>query len=981
MSVYRFGDGYIEGETDDFKAGDIDLRENGKLLEVVARNPVFVLEPSGRYRASLDMSLGSGVLGSVAVGAANAKVTANNDRVVLDELKAKVMEGEIDGNAVVAVNGSSKSLLKANFSELDIAKLVALQGGQVIPVEGKTNGTVDITFPGTDFTKASGSLNATIDASAGSEKRGFIPVSGEVAVEGTSGLFEIQNASLKTTQSFLNADGNFDLNGFQSKLDLTLQSYDAGEIDRIARVLELSPTLETQLDAYDIEPRGRFSFEGVLTGNLTEPNIEGRASLQSLVAQGREIGRLSTQIMTGPDSVQLTNGLLRSSDGGRLEFAVNIPGIEANNITVDAALNDMDLANVLVLVQKNALPEQLRDITGKATGKLNLTGLPNRMEGNALLTTSNGTVNGQSFESVTANAGFQGSKITIREFLAKVGTGSLTAAGEYDSQLTTFRFDAKADSIPAEKILAFVPKFDSTPDIEGIINANGSISGTSSDTRTYKINFEGYGDRVTINGSRLGRVDFNGDTENQLLSAKASTNFNREKQVIRATVDFSNDNVPFNAVSELESAPIGPYIRIFRKEETGAVSINGSVTGKVVASGNLVGTDSLGVRAFTLDNIRGSADFTKAGFRFDEIPLDATEPVKITFSSREIVFDNAKFAGGGSNLVVTGSKALVNDAVNNLGVTGRLNLGIVRAFSRNTLRNIFVSGVADLAIRLSGRNENANLNGTALIERGSASTFIGSNRITFERLNGRVRFTTNQIQFDSITGTLGGGQVSASGGALLADDLSLNKIRIDVRGNNVTAPLPNDFITTGNAQIQINGRLIGNRFDTIVSGRVVARRSIYRKDLALADLINSRREATLTQTVSEPGSGGIEYSAPRFDVRIIGRNALVVRNNLADLTASIDLRMLGDSNEIELAGRITSTDGVLFFRDDRYEIQRGVLEFPPNTNIEPVVNINAEADIGGYQVRINLNGKLTDSESLSLVTSSNPSLRRTTYFH
>ena len=967
-------EGIIEGETADFEAGNVDLRENGKLSGVVARNPVFVLEPSGKYRASLDMSLGSGVLGSITLGEAKAKVTADNQKVVLDQLDASMMDGKVNGDAVIALDNSTRSRVKANFADLDISKLAALQGGEVVPIEGKTNGAVDVTFPGRNFNKASGTLDATIEANAGSEDRGFIPVSGEIGVEGVDGFFNIDFARMQTAKSSLNATGSFDLDGFDSKLNLNLQSSDALEIDRIARVLELSPTLESQLDAYDVEPKGAFAFNGNLTGNLSSPVINGRASLESLVAQGRNLGRLTTNIATSPDSVKLSEGLLQSTDGGSLKFVVDIPGSGGNNTTVDAQLNQMDLANILVLVQKNALPEQLRDITGKATGSLELRGLPNDMRGSADLRTTNGTVNGQSFESVVAKADFNGKSVELKEFLATVGTGRISGSGVYDAESTVFDFKTNAEKIPAEKILAFLPKFENSPDIEGIINANGTISGRYNDTKTYKIDFEGFGDRVSINGSRLGRVDFAGNTENSLLTATAATNFNREKQVVRATVNFAEEEIPFSAVSDLQNAPIGPYIKIFRPEERGSVSITGSVTGKLVAAGNLTTLNADGQREFTIDNIRGTADFAKAGFRFDEIPLDATEPVKISFSSREITFDNAQFAGGGSNLVITGSKAIADDAVNNLAVTGRLNLGIVRAFSRNSLRNVFISGIADLAIRLSGVNETARLNGTALIERGSASTFVGSNRITFERLNGRVRFTTNQIQFESITGTLGGGQVRASGGALLADDLSLNKIRIDVQGSNITAPLPDDFITTGNAQIQINGRLVDNRFDTIVSGRVVARRSLYRKDLALADLINSRREATLTQTVNEPSAGGIEYTPPRFDIRIIGRNALIVRNNLADLTASLDLRMLGNSNEIALAGRITSTDGVLFFRDDRYEIQRGVVEFPPNTSIEPVVSIAAEADISGYQVRINLNGKLTDSETLALVTSSNPSL-------
>ena len=45
--------------------------------------PVFVLEPSGRYRASADMSIGGGVLGSIDLGAARADVNISNNELAL----------------------------------------------------------------------------------------------------------------------------------------------------------------------------------------------------------------------------------------------------------------------------------------------------------------------------------------------------------------------------------------------------------------------------------------------------------------------------------------------------------------------------------------------------------------------------------------------------------------------------------------------------------------------------------------------------------------------------------------------------------------------------------------------------------------------------------------------------------------------------------------------------------------------------------
>ncbi|CAN5850038.1 hypothetical protein BH20ACI4_BH20ACI4_28170 [soil metagenome] len=231
-------------------------------------------------------------------------------------------------------------------------------------------------------------------------------------------------------------------------------------------------------------------------------------------------------------------------------------------------------------------------------------------------------------------------------------------------------------------------------------------------------------------------------------------------------------------------------------------------------------------------------------------------------------------------------------------------------------------------------------------------------------------FTSNQAQIDNLTGFLGGGRFNASGGALL-DGLNLQAFRLDIRGNNVTVPLPKDFLTTGDAEIGINGRRIGGELTTLISGRINARRSLYTKNIDLADVISSRGSGDITQ-----GSGsGNSLGITRLDLLVEGRDALVVRNNIADLTASISLRVTGDIDYPQVAGRITATNGTLFFRNDRYNVQRAELVFPPNTNgIEPVVNLQAETEIGGYQILINLNGSLTDTESLVANVRSNPSL-------
>ena len=107
------------------------------------------------------------------------------------------------------------------------------------------------------------------------------------------------------------------------------------------------------------------------------------------------------------------------------------------------------------------------------------------------------------------------------------------------------------------------------------------------------------------------------------------------------------------------------------------------------------------------------------------------------------------------------------------------------------------------------------------------------------------------------------------------------------------------------------------------------------------------------------------------DLRVEGRNALVVRNNLADLVGSVSLQVNGPVKDPLVSGRITATSGTLNFRNDRYEITRALMDFPPQRQADPLINIQGESQIRGYRVTVGLNGPLSQPQA---VISSEPAL-------
>ncbi len=958
--------GRVEATSNDIDAGNVtlaktkNLPQGGELEAVKIAKPVYILEPSGRYRVTADMSLGGGAVGSVALGNARSKVEVTNDRVALSALTASVMNGQVNGKAVIAFNNRTLSTLTGDFSDLDISKLVALQAGRIIPLEGQTTGSIDLTFNGTNFRSANGSVNADITANAGTADSGLIPISGQVKLNATNGLFNVDAANLRSANSTLTASGRFDLNEQNSDLSVALSSTDASEVDRLIRVLGGSQELQHQLDSLQVGVAGNIRFDGSITGNLSDPMVDGRASLDSISLRGRELGSVSTEIFRSPTEIELRNGKLQERSGGTASFAVTIPNGKVDSVAVKAELSNVNAGNLLAALPID-LPERIRDLDGKTSGTVDISGLPDAARGEINLAAANGVVAGQAFDNLKVTATFNGTLIDLQTAEMRIGTGTFKASGNYDRATDNFSADLSGKSIPLPLALALLPKNATLPTITGDLDLTAKANGIYNRPSTYNVNFNGTAPNVIVNETSIGNVAFDGKTVNQMLSADLTANLDGGPQVITASVNLADENLPFMAATDFNQSPVAPFLAFVRQLKD--FPITGTGTGRVEFGGNLSTLNDKGERIYTSANLSGTARFSQLALQIQDNALSAAEPIVISFNPREINFEHARFAGGGSNMSIAGIKALTDNGVNNLSIDGRVNLTLLNLITKDT----FFAGFADTSVRLSGPNSTARLSGTANVINGSVATFLGSDRFTIDRLKARVIFTSNQVEVEEATGYLGGGKFTGSGGGIL-DGLAVNAFRFSLDGNNVTVPLPKDFVTTGDAQLEIIGRRENPaaNLQLTIGGRVIARRSIYSKDIDLANLVSGRRDPVL--------STGSTMTVPRFDLLIEGRDALIVKNNIADLTASVSLVLTGDADNPRLSGRITANSGTILFRKDRYEVQRAVLEFPPDTAIEPVVNIQAESEIAGYQVFVNLTGPLKDSEQLTATVRSSPAL-------
>src|SRR5258705_5484087 len=156
----------IEGSTGDIDAGTIKFAD-GQAENVKLTKPVFIVEPSGSYRASADLSIGGGVLGQMNLGQAHASIVATNREIQLNDFTADIFKGRASGSARVAISDSGTSQILADFSGLDIAQPLTAVAGSAVPLAGRATGNGNLTFPGKKFKLASGTLTTRLSAQTG----------------------------------------------------------------------------------------------------------------------------------------------------------------------------------------------------------------------------------------------------------------------------------------------------------------------------------------------------------------------------------------------------------------------------------------------------------------------------------------------------------------------------------------------------------------------------------------------------------------------------------------------------------------------------------------------------------------------------------------------------------------------------------------------------------------------------------------------
>lgn len=353
-------------------------------------------------------------------------------------------------------------------------------------------------------------------------------------------------------------------------------------------------------------------------------------------------------------------------------------------------------------------------------------------------------------------------------------------------------------------------------------------------------------------------------------------------------------------------------------------------------------------------NVKG---LTRSGLILTSIPVDLGLNIAVSnrnAAARGIIQSQAKTIGRFQGRVTGfGEGNWRNELLRSpLFAQARFN-GAADALWRLTGVETFdLTGPVAMSADVRGTLANPQIRGqlqtsNARLESGLTGTVISG-------IKAQGQFDGSRLVLPNITGsTRGGGSVSGSGNFnfAVAPGEGIG-IMLDLKAQNARLIARDDFAATVTGPIQIRSSAQGG----LISGDVTLNRSFFQfgkasETVALPQIkvreINRRADERPPVVRGRPWRFALTANAP---------NRLQVRGLGLDSEWRADLKVSGPVDNFAMVGSANLIRGNYTFAGRRFQLERGRIRFVGNQPPNPVLDIEAQADLTGLNATINVTG-------------------------
>ncbi len=858
-----------------------------------------------------------------------AHYTLSRGNAEVSDIHARIMGGTLSGKLTIGdVTGASEARLQASLKDLSLEQAQAATHNTSLRqahLSGKISADADARWTRTLDSLLAHS-DATIQASLGQGPA--MPLGGVVHAEYAAAGQQIAltNSYVRTPQTTIHLNGKI---SDHSQLQVALGSKDLHELELLAEALR------KRTPGQQPEPLGLYgaaNLNATISGSWNKPQINGQMQASNLRVKGSSWKVLRTGFSANPSQAVLSNGSMEAVPQGRINFSAqaslkNWDYAPSNPITMNLSAAQISITDLERLANK-AYP-----VSGTLTLNVSVHGSQLNPAGQGSLTITNVKVANESMQNIHGKFRGDGNAINANLTL-QMPAGTARADLDYSPKDQAYRVQIQAQDFRLEKLQTVKAR---NMQLAGVLNLNASGRGTVNDPQlqaTVEIPQLKVKER-TIQGIKL-ETTVQNHTANIALDSVVAKTFVKA----RGTVGI---DAPYMADMHLDTGRIDlqPLLAIYAPEQ--GADFSGQTELHATLRGPLAETSRMEAHV--------EAPNLELNYRHYE--LAAAKPIRVDYQNGTATLQPMSIRGTGTTIDAQATVPVNSHGTASFLVQGNIDLRIAELL----MPDLKSTGQIQFDIDSRRYGPGSNLKGEIKIVNANLHTV--DSPVGLDNANGVLNLTQTRLEIASFQGQVGGGTINLTGAVAYRPAVQFH---LDLAANNIRVRYPEGV----RAILASNLALNGNMRQSLFSGQIRIEHVSFTPDFDLSTFIGQFSEES-----ADIGTPGPLTQGMRLEIAVQSTSQMNLASSQVSLRGDANLRVVGTAALPVILGRANLTGGEFFLAGNRYEVQQGTIGFANPVRTEPVLNLQMQARINEYNIRLGLSGPL---DRLQTTYTSDPAL-------
>ena len=871
------------------------IRIDGELgSEVLA-----ALVSSGRLeikqlRGQYQIADGSLHASGIAAETLGGRVSANLDVNHLDGTPASRLQAVLRG---ISLSSAQHAFFR---SEL---KAVAISGALDGTAEASWSGSVSKSRARVDVVLRSVEGRSAVQPSARD-----IPVNGTIHAiyDGPTNVLTLHQTTLRIPATSLTAEGQVSKH---SRLEIQAGSSD------LHRLLELFSVFHPMPPGVPAVG-GSANLDATVQGSMQRPEISARLSARNLQVQGSEWKSADLSLQADPSRIVVSNGSLMNAHRGQAAFDAviglrNWSYLSSSPVQAHLSLRQMQVEDLQHLANVQY------PVSGELSAKVSLSGSQIDPRGTGSLEISNARAYDEPLKALALT--FHGDKGSIVSgFHVSADAGSGDANLTYVPKTKGYKVHLEAPAIVLQKLRTVQQK---NLALQGSVAISANGEGTLDDPQLTaslqlpKLEVQ----QKSIVGVKA-EIKVAGKQADVSVESQVGQASLRARGHVALTGDYQAD-----ALIDTSALPLEVLLATFSSRVPEGFS--GQTEVHATLKGPLKTTSQLEAH-LVIPTLTAS---------YQSLQIGAAGPIRADYYHSVVTLQPSEIRGTGTSLRVQGSVPIGSTSAPSVTAEGSIDAHIFRMFSPE-LRS---SGTIALDIHATGSAASPQVAGQVRLQNIAFATDAAP--LGIDKLNGTLNLDSERVQISNLTGQVGSGQISVGGSVTY---LPSSQFDIAVKADSVRLRYPDGLRSV----LEGNLAWVGSANASTLQGRVLVDALSFTPDFDLATFGDQ-----FSSNAAAPAVPGFADTIS-LQVGLQSKENLSATSSQISLEGSAALNVSGTAANPVITGRTDLTAGELFYRNVRYQLQRGIITLADPNETKPTLDVSVTTTVEQYNLTLNLRG-------------------------